>query len=67
MLELSEDKKPRRKTRVISARISPRMHDAVMLLISSGLYVDPTDYLRDVIRKDLKERGMGPEQVEQDV
>ena len=26
-------------------------------VIESGLYVDVTDYLRDVVRKDLKARG----------
>ncbi|MDP2899666.1 MAG: hypothetical protein Q8O47_01690 [Candidatus Bathyarchaeota archaeon] len=26
-------------------------------MIESGLYVDVTDYLRDVVRKDLKARG----------
>lgn len=34
------------------------MYEAVMKVIKSGEFVDLTDYLRDLIRRDLKERGI---------
>lgn len=45
-----------RDTRIVSGRISPYMLVEVNKIIESGLYVDMTDYLRDMIRKDLRER-----------
>lgn len=47
-----------RDTVTISGRVSPQMYKAVIEVVDSGLYVDVTDYLRDVIRKDLEERGV---------
>ena len=53
----TERKKRRpRDTRVISGRVSPQMFKAVKKIVDSGNYVDMTDYLRDMIRRDLKER-----------
>ena len=54
-------KRIRWKTRVISARISPRMMEAVMEVVESGRYVDITDYVRDIVRRDLEARGIGLE------
>ena len=48
-------------TKVISGRISPGMYEAVIKVVESGAYVDVTDYLRDLIRKDLEARGIGLE------
>jgi len=50
--------RPRADTKVISGRISPKTFDAVIKVIANGAYVDVTDYLRDVIRKDLESRGV---------
>ena len=51
-------KRVRWKTVVISGRVSPKMYQAVLDVIESGSYVDVTDYLRDLIRKDFGERGI---------
>jgi len=51
-------KRKRWKTTVISGRISPQMYQAVLEIVNSGSYVDVTDYLRDMIRKDLDARGV---------
>lgn len=48
-------------TKVISGRISPSMYEAIIKVVESGAYVDVTDYLRDLIRKDLEARGLSPE------
>lgn len=45
-------------TKVISGRISPSMYEAVIKVVESGSYVDVTDYLRDLIRKDLEARSI---------
>lgn len=45
-------------TKVISGRISPPMYEAVIKVVESGSYVNVTDYLRDIIRKDLEARGI---------
>lgn len=45
-------------TKVISGRISPSMYEAVIKVVESGSYVDVTDYLRDIVRKDLEARGI---------
>ena len=45
-------------TKVVSGRISPAMYEAVIKVVESGPYVNVTDYLRDIIRKDLEARGM---------
>ena len=34
------------------------MYEAVIRVVESGPYVDVTDYLRDLIRKDLEARGI---------
>jgi len=51
-------KRARWKTKVISGRVSPPMYQAVLEIVNSGSYVDVTDYLRDMIRKDLDARGV---------
>ena len=43
---------------MISGRISPPMYEAVIKVVESGSYVNVTDYLRDIIRKDLEARGI---------
>lgn len=34
------------------------MYDAVLKVVESGAYVDVTDYLRSIIRRDLEARGI---------
>ncbi len=53
-----EGKRKRSETKVISGRVSPKTYQVVLDIVESGSYVDVTDYLRDVIRKDLDERGI---------
>jgi len=53
-------RRARAETKVISGRISPKTFDAVIKIIANGAYVDVTDYLRDIIRKDLESRGVSP-------
>ena len=51
-------RRQRWETKVVSGRISPVMYEAVIKVVESGAYVDVTDYLRDLIRKDLEARGI---------
>jgi len=57
-MEEKKGKRVRWKTKVISGRVSPQMYQAVLEIVNSGSYVDVTDYLRDMIRKDLDARGV---------
>ena len=57
-MEKKGGKRVRWKTKVISGRISPQMYQAVLEIVESGSYVDVTDYLRYLIRKDLDARGV---------
>lgn len=55
-----EDKEVRRplvQTKSVGARISISMWKKIIQLLKAGVYVNTTDYLRDVIRKDLISRG----------
>ncbi len=54
-------KRVRWDTKVISGRVSVPMYDAVVSIINKGNYVDVTDYLRDLIRKDFEKRGIDVE------
>jgi Arc/MetJ-type ribon-helix-helix transcriptional regulator len=61
---LSDTKKTRRQrwdTRVISGRVSPSTYETVIKVVEAGNYVDVTDYLRDIVRKDLEARGISLE------
>jgi len=51
-------KRGRWETKVISGRVSPQMYQAVLDVVDSGSYVDVTDYLSDLVRKDLDARGI---------
>jgi len=51
-------KRIRWETKVISGRVSPQMYQAVLDIVNSGNYVDVTDYLRSLVRKDLDSRGI---------
>jgi len=51
-------KRIRWETKVISGRVSPQMYQAVLDIIESGNYVDVTDYLRYLIRRDIAMRGI---------
>ncbi|GAG87701.1 unnamed protein product, partial [marine sediment metagenome] len=51
-------KRVRWKTKVISGRVSLQTYQAVLDIVELGIYVDVTDYLRDLIRKDLVARGV---------
>ena len=43
---------------VIGARVSRQMYKAILKLLQQGSHVSVSDYLRDVLRRDLKERGL---------
>lgn len=62
---MSDTRKPRKRkrwdTRVLSGRVSPSMYEAVIKVVEAGNYVDVTDYLRDIVRKDLEARGISLE------
>ena len=62
---MSDTKKTKRRqrwdTRVISGRVSPSTYEAVIKVVEAGNYVDVTDYLRDIVRKDLEARGISLE------
>jgi len=45
-------------TFVVSARVTASMLEAIEEVLDSGLYLRLSDYLRDVIRKDLQSRGI---------
>ena len=49
-------KRQRWETAVISGRISPSLMESVLDVIDTGAYANVTDYLRDIIRTDLKNR-----------
>lgn len=51
-------KRVRWPTKVLSGRVSLQMYDTVLDIVHSGHYVDVTDYLRTLIRKDIEERGL---------
>jgi len=57
-MEGKKGKRVRSKTVVISGRVSPKTYQAVLDVVDSGSYVDVTDYLRDLVRKDLDARGI---------
>lgn len=57
-MEKEKGKRVRWKTKVISGRVSLQMYQTVLDIVNSGIYVDVTDYLRDLIRKDLDARGV---------
>ena len=46
------------ETYPISARVTRSMLNAIDSVIDSGKYLRVSDYLRDLIRKDLEERGI---------
>lgn len=62
---MSDDKKRNKNkkdnppiTPVISARITPYMFGAIEEIVDAGFYLRVSDYLRDLIRKDLQSRGI---------
>ena len=55
--KMDEPKKRQRwETAVISGRISIPMMNSVLDIIDTGAYANVTDYLRDIIRADIKSR-----------
>ena len=44
----------------ISTRVTPRMAKAINDIVVHDRYISTSDYLRDLIRKDLNERGAKP-------
>jgi len=57
----AKGRRQRWDTRVLSGRVSPSMYVAVIKVVEAGNYVDVTDYLRDIVRKDLDARGISLE------
>lgn len=62
MAELEHPKKGFRRTAAdthpISARVTFSMLRAINLVLKGGKYLRVSDYLRDLVRKDLEERGI---------
>ena len=54
----SSRRKPHQDTYPISTRVPMSMLKAIDLVIESGKYLRISDYLRDLVRKDLEERGI---------
>jgi len=54
-------RRQRWNTKVLSGRVSPSTYEAVIKIVEAGNYVDVTDYIRDIVRKDLKARGISLE------
>ena len=61
MGEVEGRRRERWDTKTLSGRISPAMYEAVIKVVESGAYVNVTDYLRDIVRKDLEARGLSLE------
>ena len=65
---MNEEEQNKRRTRipssapVVSARVTPYMLGAIERIVDSGKYLRVSDYLRDLIRKDLEARGVSLEQ-----
>jgi len=61
--DANKTKKRRQRwdTRVLSGRVSPSIYQAVIKVVEAGNYVDVTDYLRDIVRRDLDARGISLE------
>ena len=53
----SNDKKEP-QTITVATRITKPMHKAVLSLLTGDAHVNLADYLRDLIRKDLEEKGV---------
>jgi len=55
---------PRRKVTVenypVGTRVPKPFLEAIETLVKQGYYLDVSDYLRDVIRRDLEKRGFKP-------
>ena len=61
------EEKPRKKFRrtamdtyVASTRVTREMMDAIDKILEEGKYMRVSDYLRDLIRKDLESRNVSP-------
>jgi Arc/MetJ-type ribon-helix-helix transcriptional regulator len=52
-----KEQKPLQDTVVVSTRIPILLKDALDRVLDTGLYFQPSDYLRDIIRQDLETRG----------
>lgn len=46
------------ETKTVSTRITKPMHKAVLKILSVNAHVNVADYVRDLIRKDLENRGV---------
>jgi len=46
------------ETTPVSTRITKPMHEAIQRLLEANAHVNFADYLRDLIRKDLENRGV---------
>ena len=46
------------QTTPVSTRITKPMHDAILKLLEVNAHVNVADYLRDLVRKDLENRGV---------
>ena len=53
---------PKRRVEVesvpVGTRVTKQVLEQIENLVEKGFYMDVSDYLRDIIRKDLKERKL---------
>lgn len=42
----------------VATRVTRPMHEAILSLLSVDAHLNVADYLRDLIRKDLKDKGI---------
>ena len=49
---------------IVSARVTMPMMEMIHGVLDSGLYLRVSDYLRDVVKKDLESRGIEPRIIE---
>lgn len=53
-----ENEKYEADSKVVSTRVTIPVYEAINKVIETGLYFRTSDYLRDIITKDLKSRGI---------
>lgn len=52
------DRDTPQETYTVSTRITSQMYSSINKILDSGAYLNVTDYLRSVIRDDLKRRDL---------
>jgi Arc/MetJ-type ribon-helix-helix transcriptional regulator len=52
------DEKDRTESVTVATRITKAMYDAVQRIVQLNAHVSVSDYVRDVIRRDLERKGL---------